>query len=199
MALSIFLIAFLATLAFPPLAVYALMHSLLVTEIVPVDQFEIPVPASGDRVSVYGVWVQDTEFAETGFGGWYEIHPVRYMEINGQRYGQLPYEGEVMEGVWGPRRLIILDNENPYRVANGTVAEVFRMGDGDYHVQLLVDEPYLHLLRPNLFASTLPIYQILKIMAYSPIAVVAGYVVISILKPDKTLLGRSLKKKAKPK
>lgn len=171
------------------------MYSLLVTEIVPVDQFEIPVPAIGDKVSVYGIWVQDTEFVEIGFGGWYEIHPVRHVEINGVRYGQLPYEEEVMEGVWGPRRLIILDTENPYRVANGTVAEVFRMGDGDYHVHLLVDEPYLHLLRPNPFASAFPTYQILKMMAFAPIAVVAGYVALSILKPDKTTLGRSARKK----
>jgi hypothetical protein len=99
--ISPFLIAFLVSLIFPPLAVYSSVYSLLVTEIVPVDQADLPIPSIGDRVAVYGVWVQDTEFIEIGFGGWHEIHPVRYMEINGKGYGERPYSGDLFDGCVG--------------------------------------------------------------------------------------------------
>jgi hypothetical protein len=99
--ISPFLVAFLVSLIFPPLAVYSPVHSLLVTEIVPVDQADIPIPSTGDRLAVYGVWVQDTEFTDIGFGGWYEIHPVRYIEVNGKEYGEMPYRGKLFDGGLG--------------------------------------------------------------------------------------------------
>lgn len=147
---------------------------------------DIPVPSVGDKVSISGVWVQDTEFTEIGLGGWYEIHPVRYIEINGKSYGEMPYTGELIEGVWGPSRLIILDKQNPYRIANGTVAEVFATGDGDYHVHLNVDEEYLQLLRPNAFATSMPLYQILKAFSFTPIVVIIAYVAVSLVIPERT-------------
>jgi len=190
-----FLIAFLVSLVFIPLAGYALFHSLLVTEIVPIDQDRISIPSVGDRVSVFGVWVQDTEFMESGLGGWYEIHPVRYILINGNSYGEMPYSSELMEGVWAPSRLIVLDRENPYRIANGTVAEVFSMVDGDYHVHVNVDQECLQLLRPNIFAASLPFYQILKAFVFTPMVVILAYVIVSIARPQKTYLGRLMHKR----
>ncbi len=192
---SPFLIAFVVSLVFIPLAGYAMVYAVLVTEIIPIDQVELPIPSIGDRVSVYGVWVQDTEFVEIGLGGWYEIHPVRYIEINGKSYGEKSYSGGLMSGVWGPSRLIVLDRENPYRTVNGTIAEVFGTGDGDYHVHVNVDKEYLHLLRPNILATSLPLYQILKALAFIPIAVIISYIVVSVVKPRSTYLGRKVMKK----
>jgi len=194
---SPFLIAFLVTIVFIPLTGYALFYSLLVTEIVPTDQIDVPVPSVGDKVSVFGVWVQDTEFTEIGLGGWYEIHPVRYIEINDKSYGEMPFTGELMEGVWGPRRLIILDTQDPYRIANGTVAEVFGNIDGDYHVHVNVDKEYLQLLRPNAFATSLPLYQILKTLSFTPIVVMISYLAVSLVKPEKTYIGRLVSKRKK--
>ncbi len=172
-----------------------MLYSVRVTEITPFDQVKLPIPSIGDRVSVYGVWVQDTEFIEIGLSGWYEIHPVRYIEINGKSYGDESYSGGLMTGVWGPSRLIVLDPENPYRTVNGTIAEVFSTGDGDYHVHVNVNDQYLHLLRPNIFATSLPIYQLLKALAFTPIAVIISYVVLSMIRPNITYLGRRVMKK----
>ncbi|MGI0016539.1 MAG: hypothetical protein ACREBU_24215 [Nitrososphaera sp.] len=83
------------------------------TEIIPIDQVDLPIPSVGDKVTVYGVWVQDTELTEIGVGGWREIHPVRYIEINGEAYGEMPYTADLFEGVWSPARLIVQDIEEP--------------------------------------------------------------------------------------
>lgn len=107
----------------------------------------------------------------------------------------MPYSSELMEGVWGPSRLIVLDRENPYRIANGTVAEVFSMVDGDYHVHVSVDQEYLQLLRPNIFATSLPFYQILKAFVFTPMVVILAYVIVSIARPQKTYLGRLMHKR----
>ena len=107
----------------------------------------------------------------------------------------MPYTAELMDGVWGPSRLIVLDKENPYRIVNGTVAEVFAMGDGDYHVHLNVDKEYVQLLRPNVFATSLPLYQILKSLSFTPIATIVGYIVVSVLRPEKTYIGRLFRKR----
>ena len=103
----------------------------------PQDQRYIPKPNIGDRVSVYGVWVQDN--GELSFllrnNGWHEIHPVRYAEINGIKYGSVNYAGSLFDGVYEPERFVVLDKENPYRIANGTVMDVFtNPSDGDHHV-----------------------------------------------------------------
>jgi hypothetical protein len=148
-------------------------------------------------VTVYGVWVQDTEFTDIAFGGWREIHPVRYIEVNGKGYGEMPYSGKLFDGVWGPSRLILLDKDNPYRLANGTVAEVFATGDGDYHVHLNVDEKYVSLLKPGIFATSLPAYQVLKVLAFMPVAVVVLYIIASLMNPDRTYLGRKVMKRSK--
>lgn len=59
------------------------MYYLLVAGIIPVEQDAIPRPNVGDKITVYRVWVQDTELAFIRGTGWHEIHPVRYAEING--------------------------------------------------------------------------------------------------------------------
>lgn len=189
-----FLIAFLISMMFPFLAGYSLFYSLLVTEITPYDQIDIPVPKIGDRVMVYGVWVQDTEFTDIGLGGWHEIHPVRYIEIDGNSYGTMPYKDgeELFTGVWSPQRLIVLDKVDPYRIARGTVAEVFTNIDGDYHVHLMLDEENVGLLRQNVFATSLPVYQILKVLSPTPVVVMVAYVITSAVRPDWTSLGRKV-------
>lgn|GEM_PF-2905133 len=197
MSLSPFLITFLISLIFPPLAVYSLLYSLLVTEITPFDQTDIPRPSIGDRVAVFGVWVHDTELTDIGLGGWHEIHPVRYMEINGKGYGQMPYSGQLFKGVWEPDRLILLDKNNPYRLANGTVAEVFTNLDSDYHVHVNVDSEYVQLLKPNIFATSLPLYQILKALSFMPIAVIISYIIASAINPERTYFGRKVIKRTK--
>jgi hypothetical protein len=37
----------------------------------------------------------------------------------------MPYNGSLFDGVYEPKRLIVLDKNNPYRIANGTVMDVF--------------------------------------------------------------------------
>jgi hypothetical protein len=193
--LSPFLIAFLVSLAFPPLAAYSLFYSLLVTEITPFDQIDIPRPSVGDRAAVFGVWVQDTELMDIGIGGWHEIHPVRYIEINGKVYGEMHYAGQLFNGVYEPGRLIVLDKGNPYRFANGTVAEVFTNVDGDYHVHVNVDREYASLLKPSFFATSLPLYQVLKALSFTPVAVAVLYIIASVAKPGSTYFGRKVVKK----
>jgi hypothetical protein len=188
---SIFLIAFLISLTFVPLFLFSFYY-LLVTEVVPQDQKYIPKPNIGDRVSVYGVWVQDN--GELSFllrhNGWHEIHPVRYAEINGIKYGSLNYNGSLFDGVYEPERFVVLDKENPYRIANGTVMDVFtNPSDGDYHVHILVDEQYRNLLKVNFVLF--PYGELLRIMAFViPVLVIVSYIIFSIVRPSYTFIGR---------
>jgi hypothetical protein len=172
-----------------------LFYSLLVTEITPFDQIDVPTPSVGDRVAVFGVWVQDTEFTDIGVGGWHEIHPVRYIEINGKGYGEMPYADQLFKGVYEPDRLVVLDRDSPYRLANGTVAEVFTNIDGDYHVHVNVDKEYILLLKPSVFATSLPLYQVLKALSFTPVAVIVLYIMASVAKPGSTYFGRKVMKK----
>jgi len=160
--------------------------------VVPQDQKYIPKPNIGDRVSVYGVWVQDN--GELSFlsrhNGWHEIHPVRYAEINGIKYGSLNYNGSLFDGVYEPERFVVLDKENPYRIANGTVMDVFtNPSDGDYHVHILVDEQYRNLLKVNFILF--PYGELLRIMAFViPVLVIVSYIIFSIVRPSYTFIGR---------
>jgi hypothetical protein len=188
---SIFLIAFLISLIFIPLYLFSFYY-LLVTEVVPQDQRYIPKPNIGDRVSVYGVWVQDN--GELSFllrnNGWHEIHPVRYAEINGIKYGSVNYTGSLFDGVYEPERFVVLDKENPYRIANGTVMDVFtNPSDGDYHVHILVDEQYRNLLKVNFILF--PYGELLRIMAFViPLLIIVSYIIVSIVRPSYTFVGR---------
>lgn len=188
---SIFLIAFLISLIFIPLYLFSFYY-LLVTEVVPQDQRYIPKPSIGDRVSVYGVWVQDN--GELSFllrnNGWHEIHPVRYAEINGIKYGSGNYTGSLFDGVYEPERFVVLDKENPYRIANGTVVDVFtNPSDGDYHVHILVDEQYRNLLKVNFILF--PYGELLRIMAFViPLLIIVSYILVSIVRPSYTFVGR---------
>jgi hypothetical protein len=84
------------------------LNYLLVTEIIPKHQTYIPKPKIGDRISVYGVWVQDTKIPlPVVVGGWHEIHPVRYAEINDVEYGSMPYSGSLFDGVANPKKLLL--------------------------------------------------------------------------------------------
>jgi hypothetical protein len=186
---SIFLIAFLVSLIFPILYLYSFYY-LLVTEIAPQDQKHIPKPKVGDKTSVYGVWVQDNELKFLVGEGWNEIHPVRYAEINGIKYGSINHNGSLFDGVEDLDRFVLLDKKNPYRIASGTVMDVFtNPEDQDYHVHILVDENYRDLVR---FKFVLfPYAELLRIMSFIlPISIAIIYLIVSIVKPRHTIVGR---------
>ena len=184
---SIFLISFIISLIFPALF-FLSFYYLLVTEIVPQDQHNIPKPMIGDRISVYGVWVEELKPLILFLGGWYEIHPVRYAEINGVRYGIIPYNGSLFNGVHSPERFNVLDKQSPYRIANGTVMDVFTNLDGDYHVHILVDEQYQNLIKIKFIMFTEG--EILRWMSILPLFIIVVYITVSFLKPRHTRFGR---------
>ena len=186
---SIFLVAFLVSLIFPIIYLYSFYY-LLVTEIVPQDQKYIPKPKVGDKISVYGVWVQDNELKFLLREGWNEIHPVRYAEINNIGYGIKHYNESLFNGVDAPERFNLLDKQIPYRIANGTVMDVFtNPEDGDYHVHILVDENYHDLVRVKFVLF--PYAELLGIMSVIlPFSVGISYLIISIAKPRHTIVGR---------
>jgi len=184
---SIFLIPFIVSLIFPALF-FLSFYYLLVTEIVPDDQHNIPKPMVGDRISVYGVWVEEIKPLILFLGGWHEIHPVRYAEINGIGYGIIPYNGSLFNGVHTPERFNVLDKQNPYRIANGTVMDVFTNLDGDYHVHILVNEQYQNLIKMNYVMFTYG--EILRWMSILPLFVIGAYITVSFLKPRYTRFGR---------
>jgi hypothetical protein len=192
----ILLISFLASLIFPIFYLYSLNY-LLVAEIVPKDQIYIPKPNIGDRISVYGIWVQDTELSIPVIGGWHEIHPVRYASINGVRYGIMPYNGSLFDGVYEPERLIVLDRNNPYRIANGTAMDVFtNPADGDIHVHILVDDKYHNLLKSDFVVF--PYAGFLRLMSFAlPLSIIAAYIAVSIVKPKYTIFGVFISRKFK--
>jgi hypothetical protein len=165
-------------------------YYLLVTEIVPQDQEHIPKPKVGDKISVYGVWIQDNELKFLLGEGWNEIHPVRYAEINGIGYGMMPYNWSLFNGVNVSERFNLLDRQSPYRIANGTVMDVFtNPEDRDYHVHMLVDENYRDLIRVKFVLF--PYAELLRIMSFIlPISIAIIYLIVSIAKPRHTLAGR---------
>jgi hypothetical protein len=184
---SIFLISFIVSLIFPALF-FLSFHYLLVTEIVPEDQHNIPKPMVGHRISVYGVWVEEIKPLILFLGGWHEIHPVRYVDINGVGYGIIPYNGSLFNGVHTPERFNVLDKQNPYRIANGTVMDVFTNLDGDYHVHILVNENYQNLIKMNFIMFTYG--EILRWTSILPFFIIGAYIIVSFLKPQHTLFGR---------
>ena len=191
--ISIFLVAFLLLLIFPILYIYSFYY-LLVTEIISQDQEYIPKPKVGDKISVYGVWVQDNELKFLVGDGWNEIHPVRYAEINGVGYGSINYNGSLFDGIKHPDRFVLLDKKNPYRIANGTVMDVFKNPeDGDYHVHLLVDEKYRDLVKVKFVLF--PYAELLRIMSFIlPISMIICYLLVTIVKPRHTIIGRYISK-----
>ena len=118
----------------------------------------------------------------------HEIHPVRYAEINGVGYGIMPYNGSLFNGVHTPERFNVLDKQSPYRIANGTVMDVFTNLDGDYHVHILLDEQYQNLIKMKfiMFADG----EILRWMSILPLFVIVAYITVSFLKPRYTYFGR---------
>ena len=75
------------------------------------------------------------------------------------------------------------------------MAEVFTNIDGDYHVHVNVDKEYVSFLEPSIFATSLPLYHVLKALSFMPVAVIALYVIVSVTKPDRTYFGRKVMKK----
>jgi hypothetical protein len=168
-------------------------YYLLVAEIIPMYQDAIPRPKVSDKITVYGVWVQDTELTVIPGTGWHEIHPVRYAEINGVEYGKMPYDNaslsSLFDGIHDPGKFIVLDQNNPYRIAKGTVMDVFtNYLDGDYHVHILVQQEYQDLLKSNLVIF--PYAEILRLISFLPLLIIFAYVIVSLIRPRYTLLGR---------
>jgi hypothetical protein len=180
------------------------MYYLLVAEIIPMDQDAIPRPKVGDKIIAYGVWVQDTELAVIPGTGWHEIHPVRYAEINGVKYGKMPDNNNTFmssssssfDGIDNPSKFIILDEDNPYRLAKGTVMDVYtNYFDGDYHVHILVEQEYENLLKSNLVIF--PYAEILRLMSLLPVVIIFAYVIVTLIRPRYTLLGRVIFRRKK--
>jgi hypothetical protein len=185
------------------------MYYLLVAEIIPMDQDAIPRPKVGDKIIAYGVWVQDTELAVIPGTGWHEIHPVRYAEINGVKYGKMPdnnntsmssssssSSSSLFDGIDNPSKFIILDEDNPYRLAKGTVMDVYtNYFDGDYHVHILVEQEYENLLKSNLVIF--PYAEILRLMSLLPVVIIFAYVIVTLIRPRYTLLGRVIFRRKK--
>jgi hypothetical protein len=163
----------------------------------PKDQPYIPKPKIGERISVYGVWVQDTEIPLPLLGGWHEIHPVRYAKINGIGYGSMPYSGPLFDGVHNPKKLIVLDKENPYRIANGVVMDVFtNPSDGDFHVHVLVDNKYRNLLKSDFVIFPYVVY--IRLMSFAlPLSIIVAYIAVSTVKPKYTMLGVFISRRRK--
>lgn len=129
-------------------------NSVLVTEIVETDKASLPIPNEGERVFVYGPWVEDVGHIIPV--SWNEIHPIRYLRNidSGLSGGEMPYTKDVIYGVHTPFRLIILDKQSPYRNASGIVDDIFYEYDGDTHIEIIPDENSKELLKikdlPNL-------------------------------------------------
>lgn len=57
--------------------------------------------------------------------------------------GPLCRSGEPLTGVYNPWRLRVVDS---CITVTGHIARVARMADGDYHIDVALDEPFLHLV-----------------------------------------------------
>ncbi len=142
----IVIVSLLASILSPFLFFY-FADRILITEIVPLDQKTIQKPNFGDNVEVYGPWINDRH---SFLPDWNEIHPVRYIKNlkTGEEWGNKNYSGELMQGVHNPSRLRIFDENDPYRIARGTVVDVFdNPEDGDWHIHLLLDDDYQYLTK----------------------------------------------------
>ena len=142
----VIILSFLAIVLSPFLFFY-FTEGILITEVVPSDQNAMKIPALGDHIEVYGVWVNDRH----GFmPDWNEVHPVRYMKNlkTNEEWGNRNYNNSLMDGVYGPYRLKVLDEKNPYRIARGAVVDSFvNPEDGDWHIQLMLDDDYQYLAK----------------------------------------------------
>ena len=196
--ISIFLLSFVISLTIPFLYFYSFYY-LLVAEIIPRDQRYIPKPNVGDNILVYGVWVQDNELSSLlgKNSGWHEIHPVKYVKINGVEYGSMSYDNKYLfDGIYDPERLVVLDKHSPYRIASGKVMDVFKNTDGDYHVHILVDNEYRNLLKVDFVV--IPYAWLLRIISFVlPLSIIIAYVIVSTIKPRYTAIGRYTLKKFK--
>ena len=193
--ISIFLLSFLISLTIPILY-FCSFYYLLVAEIIPKDQRYIPKPNVGDNIIVYGVWVRDNELSSfLGNWGWNEIHPVRYAKISDVAYGSIVHNDKsLFDGVYDPQRLVVLDKHTPYRIASGKVMDVFKNTDGDYHVHILVDSKYRYLLKIDFVIF---VYAwLLRVMSFIlPFLIIVAYIVVSIIKPKHTIVGRYMSRK----
>lgn len=71
-------------------------HGFLVVEIIPMDEPYIPVPSVGQRVTVTGAWVDDTDH------GWNEIHPAWIVNGEGQlAFSKASAQASVITGICG--------------------------------------------------------------------------------------------------
>ncbi len=165
------------------------MHGLLTVEVVPADQREVPIPAEGDVVEVFGTWVLDSGHFP-GDSGWNEIHPVVYLRnLTTGVEGGSP-ECKMLAGVHDPERLLVLDSVDPCKWARGSVKFVFTFSDGDIHVDLLLDQQYQYLAKssPPLLAVSYPFAVLLTLSSILTFGLPYG--VVSAVWPRRTLAGR---------
>lgn len=161
-------------------------------EIVPSDIHLIPEPKQGQRVTIYGVWVRDEGHFLFSWG-WNEIHPARHVKIldSGAEGGNLPFEGEIFEGVDDSSRLKVIDPINPYRTVSGVVKDVFKNFDGDLHIHILPDREYAGLVRAPPPMIYVPV-SALRLGIIPVASLTIPYLVSSLVHPRRTWLGRKL-------
>ncbi len=156
------------------------MNTILTVEVVPADQATVPIPDVGDSVEVYGTWVRDQHI----FGRitWNEIHPAVFIRNNRTGLEGGTAACRMLENVHDPERLSIIDSSQPCRWAHGTVEYKFQWSDGDY------------LMRGGI--PLIPVYLIP--LQGLLVATTAGfgitYLLATIRDPERTLLGRAIKR-----
>ncbi len=168
------------------------MNTILTVEIVPADQATVPIPSVGDIVEVYGTWVRDQHI----FGQitWNEIHPAVFIRNNRTGLEGGTAACRMLENVHDPERLSIIDSSQPCRWAHGTVEYKFQWSDGDWHLDLALDPEDRYLMRGGI--PLIPVYLIP--LQGLLVATTAGfgitYILATILDPERTLLGRAIKR-----
>jgi hypothetical protein len=106
------------------------------------------------------------------------------------------YNESLFDGVYDPQKLIVLEKENLYRIANGTVMDVFTNTDGDFYVHILVDNKYRNLLKTEFVIF--PYVALLRLMSFVlPLSIMVAYVLVSDIKPKYTMLGLFISRKFK--
>lgn len=180
------------------------INAVMVAEVVPQDRGNIPIPAAGERVQIYGEWVRDEGHVFGEWYNWHEIHPVRYLKNRdtGEEGGTPSYSGPLGAGAWNRQWLIPIDSKNPFRRMTGIVVETFpNEEDGDVHIHILPDPEYQNLVRYPATVLRLDIVPLLEfyeldfgrsvaLMAGPPLIMGILYLVVSIRYPKETILGR---------
>lgn len=165
------------------------MYGLLTVEVVPANQGQVPIPSEWDIVEVYGTWVRDAGHYAGDFG-WNEIHPAFYLRnlTTGAEGGT--QQCKLLANVHDPERLAVIDAFEPCKWARGKVEFVFSFGDGDIHIDLLLEAQYQYLAKTGAPLLTLSYPTAVLLTGVSAAGFGLFYGAISLVHPRRTLVGR---------